>query len=97
MRAAPVHRSLHRPPLVMGADRELVLTSALFCFLMGFGGMSAFSVGSALLAWLFILYMLRRMAKADPQMCRIWLRHVAQQPYYLAHATPWQTRAWKNC
>ena len=43
LRRIPVHSSLHRANLVMGAERELALGSALAALLVGIGGMSLVS------------------------------------------------------
>ena len=36
------------------------------------------------------VYLLRLMAKADPIMARVYMRHVKYQPYYPARARPWR-------
>ena len=48
-RHIPVHQSLHRHNLVLGAERELAMTSALIALLVGVGGMTAISGLAALL------------------------------------------------
>lgn len=90
MRSIPVHQSLHRQQHVMGAERELVLTSALVALLVGAGGLSLLSVVTAATFWIASLFVLRRMAKADPLMSRVWMRHIKQQLVYPARAGVWR-------
>jgi type IV secretion system protein VirB3/type IV secretion system protein VirB4 len=86
----PIHQSLHRHTHVLGAERELVLSSALIAFLVGIGGLTALSAACAGLYWLVTIFVLRRMAKADPMMSKVWLRHVKQQDYYAPRARIWR-------
>lgn len=86
LRRIPVHSSLHRANLVMGAERELALGSALAALLVGIGGMSLVSAGAAIVFWFCVIWALRRMARADPMMSRVWLRHVRQQVFYSARS-----------
>lgn len=86
LRRIPVHSSLHRADLVMGAERELALGSALAALLVGIGGMSLVSAGTAIVFWLCVIWALRRMARADPMMSKVWLRHVRQQVFYSARS-----------
>lgn len=86
LRRIPVHSSLHRANLVMGAERELVLGSALAALLVGIGGLSLVSAGTAIVFWFCAIWVLRRMARADPMMSKVWLRHVRQQVFYSARS-----------
>ncbi len=85
-----IHQSLHRHTHVMGAERELVMTSALIALLVGVGGLTVVSGVSALIFWIIALLALRRMAKADPVMSKVWLRHIKQQEFYPAKASRWR-------
>ncbi len=42
------------------------------------------------LLWFSALYVLRLMAKADPQMRPVYLRHRRYKRYYAARSTPWR-------
>ena len=86
LRRIPVQSSLHRANLVMGAERELALGSALAALLVGIGGMSLVSAGAAIVFWFCAIWALRRMARADPMMSKVWLRHVRQQVFYSARS-----------
>ena len=89
-RPLPIHQSLHRHAHILGAERELVMTSALVALLVGVGGLTAVSVTSAVGFWIAAVFALRRMAKADPIMSRVWLRHIKQQDFYRAKSGRWR-------
>lgn len=89
-RTLPIHQSLHRHAHVLGAERELVMTSALIALLVGVGGLTAVSIVSAAEFWVMAVFALRRMAKVDPIMSRVWLRHIKQQEFYPAKASRWR-------
>ena len=42
----------------------------------------------ALVMWTLVYQALRIMAKADPIMSVVYLRHIRYLPYYRAHSTP---------
>lgn len=90
MRTVPIHQSLHRHAHVFGAERELVMTSGLIALLVGIGGLTLISGVSAVIFWLVAVFALRRMAKADPIMSRVWLRHIRQQDFYAARSGRWR-------
>ena len=85
----PIRRSLLRHALVMGGERNLVMSCALFAMLTALSGMSLPALACAVIFWIISLLALRRMAKSDPQMSGIWLRHISQQSFYPARSTPW--------
>ena len=89
-RFLPIHQSLHRHAHVLGAERELVMTSGLIALLVGVGGLTAVSIIAAAVFWLVSVFALRRMAKADPIMSRVWLRHIKQQEFYPVKASRWR-------
>ena len=92
LRETPIYRSLHRPNLILGGERELVLLSAIFA-----GGLIVTSLNwvatvFGLTLWLLALPLLRRMAKVDPQLNRIYLRFLLKQSYYPARSRPFCQR-----
>ena len=89
-RVLPIHQSLHRHAHVLGAEREPVMTAALIALLVGIGGLTAISAIAAASFWIIAVFALRRMAKADPVMSRVWLRHIRQQDFYPAKANRWR-------
>ena len=94
MRTLTIHQSLHRHSHVMGAERELVLTCGLIALLVGIGGLSGLSVVTGFAFWVTAVFVLRRMAKADPIMSRVWLKHIKQQLVYPARAG--RADAWRT-
>lgn len=96
-RTLPIHLSLHRHTHVLGAERELVMTSALIALLVGVGGLTAISIISAFVFWVASVFVLRRMAKADPIMSRVWLRHIRHQEFYPARPGRWRVVGGFKC
>jgi len=89
LRTVPVRQSLLRPILLFGGERELVLGSALISTLLIAGVMTWLAVVAGVLFWLAMLWVLTRMAKADPLFSRVYLRHIRYQAYYPAQS--WYT------
>ena len=85
-----IHQSLHRHNLVLGAEREPVMTAALIALLVGIGGMTLITTVCAVVFWIGAVFCLRRMAKADPIMTKVWLRSIKQQDFYPAKASVWR-------
>ncbi len=86
-RRTTIHASLTRPLLLAGAERELVLMNgtAIAALIFGVG----FHWASVTMAIVFATvghWALTRVAKHDPQMSRIYIRHVRYQEYYPARA-----------
>jgi len=81
-----VRQSLLRPLLALGGERELVFGSGMIAAIL------ALSLGDIMLAalgigfWLLSLFVLQRMAKHDPQLSRVYLRHVNTTTFYPAAA-----------
>jgi type IV secretion system protein VirB3/type IV secretion system protein VirB4 len=74
----------------MGAERELVMVSGLIAMLVGVGGFSIISALTALIFWIIAIIGLRAMAKSDPIMSKVWIRHIKQQAFYLAKSNVWR-------
>lgn len=87
-----IHQSLHRHAHILGAERELVLSSGLLCLLVGVGGMTWIAGATAATFWMASVFLLRQMAKADPIMSKVWMRHVKQQDYYATLAKAWRRK-----
>jgi type IV secretion system protein VirB3 len=85
-----IHRALSRPNLLMGADRELVLVTGLASIILIFVVLTWVSALFGLAVWTLIVGLLRMMAKADPQMRRVYLRHITYRPYYQPTSSPWR-------
>jgi type IV secretion system protein VirB3 len=85
-----IHRALSRPNLLMGADRELVLVTGLATVILIFVVLTWYSalIGAAI--WIGVVGLLRMMAKADPLMRRVYVRHIRYRPQYRPTSTPWR-------
>jgi type IV secretion system protein VirB3 len=90
LRRSPIHRALSRPNLLMGADRELVLITGLAAAILIFVVLTIYSVLSGVAVWIVIVGALRMLAKADPLMRRVYLRHISYRPYYRPTTSPWR-------
>ncbi|NLS20292.1 conjugal transfer protein TrbD [Rhizobium sp. P40RR-XXII] len=85
-----VHRALSRPNLLMGADRELVLLTGLASIILIFVVLTWYATLFGLGIWLAAIASLRIMAKADPLMRRVYIRHVSYKAHYRPTSTPWR-------
>jgi len=86
-RRTAIHMSLTRPLLLGGAERELVLVNGTIIAALIFGvGFHWASMTVAVLLATVGHWALTRAAKQDPQMSRIYVRHVRYQEYYPACA-----------
>ncbi|WCA62351.1 conjugal transfer protein TrbD (plasmid) [Agrobacterium tumefaciens] len=85
-----VHRALSRPNLLMGADRELVLLTALTAIILIFVVLTWYAALFGIVIWLVAVAALRMMAKSDPLMRRVYLRHISYKTSYRATSSPWR-------
>jgi type IV secretory pathway TrbD component len=83
-RQLPIHRSLNRPHLMMGGERELVLSAGILAGMVAFSGLSIRSVVMAIVLWVVCLMVFQRMAKADTVMSKIYIRHIRYKAFYPA-------------
>ncbi|MBO9422630.1 conjugal transfer protein TrbD [Labrenzia sp. R4_2] len=87
---ARIHRALSRPNHLMGADRELVLVTGLATVILIFVVLTWFSVLLGIAIWISVVGVLRIMAKADPMMRQVYLRHIGYRPSYRPTSSPWR-------
>lgn len=85
-----IHRALSRPSHLMGADRELVLLTGLATVILIFVVLTWFSALFGMAVWVAVIGALRMMAKADPLMRQVYLRHVRYRPSYRPTSSPWR-------
>lgn len=85
-----IHRALSRPNLLMGADRELVLITGLAAVILIFVVLTVYSALFGIAVWIVIVGILRMMAKADPMMRKVYIRHVSYRHIYKATTSPWR-------
>jgi len=83
-----VSQALLRKNLFMGGERELSM-SVLFCWLLlmlvSFQWIFA---GICICGFAASLFALRRMARKDYDLSKIYLRHIRYKAYYRGHGTP---------
>lgn len=89
-RKAPINRSASRPNLFLGGDRELVLFAGLLAFALIFSAQELRATLFGLALWVGALFVLRLMAKADPLLRHVYLRHRRYRTYYPARSTPFR-------
>jgi type IV secretory pathway TrbD component len=85
-RAIPIHISLIRPILLMGAERELVLLSAIIAAVLVMSLERLLFTVVGVVFWALSLAALQRAAKSDPQFSRVYLRHTRYRAYYAAQS-----------
>ncbi|BCH19497.1 conjugal transfer protein TrbD [Mesorhizobium sp. L-2-11] len=85
-----VHRALSRPNQLMGADRELVLLTGLASVILIFVVLTWYAALFGAAIWLVAVAALRMMAKSDPMMRQVYIRHISYRAYYRATSTPWR-------
>ncbi len=90
--AKPFPRVLSRHNLVLGGEREPVLVSAITCGMLAIPTMNLIGIVSGVLFWLASLQVWRWMAKADPQMLRVWIRALKYRGYYPAYSRPYRDK-----
>ena len=90
LRTIPIRRAGNRQNLFMGGDRELVMFSGLMAFALIFSAQELRATVVGLLLWFGALYLCRLMAKADPRLRHVYLRHRRYKPYYPARSTPFR-------
>jgi type IV secretion system protein VirB3 len=90
LRTIPIRRAGNRSSLFMGGDRELVMLSGVMAFALIFSAAELRATVVGVVLWFIALFVFRLMAKADPRMRAVYLRHRRYAEYYPAHATPFR-------
>lgn len=89
LRIIPIHRSLHRPNMLLGAEADLVFAAGMISFLVAFSATKLLNISAGVIFWTFAVFLFRVMAKKDPILSKVWRRHVNQEKVYPARSTPW--------
>lgn len=90
LRRVTLHRAGIRPHLLIGGDRELVLFSGLLTASLTVTSFQWTSIITGIALWSFSLFLLRRMAKADPLMRFVYQRQLLYGRYYPARSRPYR-------
>ena len=90
LRKVPIRRIGNRHNLFMGGDRELVMLAGLLAFALVFNAQEMRAADYRHAPVDRRLFLLRLMAKSDPQMRSVYLRHRRYKAYYAAarHTLP---------
>lgn len=84
-RRIPFHSSLNRSHLLLGGERTLVLMTGLTAVILVFSaGFKLYSIALGVAFWALAHAALVKLAKADPDMSRIYQRHLQYRAYYTA-------------
>lgn len=90
LHTVPIRRAGNRKTLFMGGDRELVMFSMLIAFTLIFSVQRTDAIVIGVLLWFGALQALRWMAKSDPWMRQVYMRHRIYKRYYPARSTPYR-------
>jgi type IV secretory pathway TrbD component len=90
LRTIPIRRAGNRHSLFMGGDREMVMFSGLLAGALIFSAQEWKATIFGLFLWFTSLYLLRLMAKSDPKMRPVYMRHRRYKGYYPARSTPFR-------
>lgn len=90
LRTVPIRRAGNRDNLFMGGDRELVMFSGLMAFALIFSAQELRATVIGLVLWFGALFALRLMAKSDPKLRLVYLRHRKYKRYYAPRSTPFR-------
>lgn len=74
----------------MGGDRELVMFSGLLAGALVFSAQEWKATIFGVILWFASLYLWRLMAKSDPKMRAVYMRHRRYKAYYPARSTPFR-------
>uniref|UniRef100_UPI00289631EC conjugal transfer protein TrbD n=1 Tax=Rhizobium sp. TaxID=391 RepID=UPI00289631EC len=72
------------------ADRELVLMTGLTAVILIFVVLTVISTVIGFIIWIVVVGLLRMMAKADPLMRQVYLRHMKYRSHYRPTSSPWR-------
>ncbi len=90
LRTIPIRRAGNRTNLFMGGDREGVMFSGLLSAALIFTAQTLIATVYGVVLWLVAVGIFRQMAKSDPMMRQIYLRHRRYKSYYPATSSPFR-------
>jgi type IV secretion system protein TrbD len=93
LRKIPIRRAGNRTNLFMGGDRELVMFAGLLAFALIFSAQELRATVFGLALWFTTLYACRLMAKHDPKMRQVYLRHRRYKRFYAPRSTPFRANS----
>jgi len=90
LRTIAIRRAGNRENLFMGGDRELVMFAGLLAGALIFSAQEGRATMFGIALWFGALFVFRLMAKSDPKMRHVYLRHRRYKAYYPARSTPFR-------
>ena len=90
LRRTPFFRVLHRPRLFLGGEREPTLMMAIVAAGLAVSGQNLVTLIVAAVLWFGCIGIFRQVAKADPQMSRVYLRQLRYRGYYPPRSRPYR-------
>ena len=83
-----VHKSLHRPHLFLGVDRDLAMYTILISIITAAGGYTLISLIAGVVFLLVSFRFLRVWAKKDPLLRQVFVRYV----WYVRRSALWSAK-----
>jgi type IV secretory pathway TrbD component len=72
-----IHKSLYRPQLFLGVDRELAMYTILISIIVAAGGYNLISLITGVVFFIVTMRYLRKWSKMDPQLRDVFIRYVS--------------------
>ena len=69
---------------------ELVLITGLAAAILIFVVLTVYSVVFGVAVWIVVIGLLRMLAKSDPLMRQVYIRHISYKPFYKPTTSPWR-------
>jgi type IV secretion system protein VirB3 len=92
LRHTNIQRVLVRENLISGGERELVLLTHLMCIGLIFVSMNLITLFTLVPLDIGLIIALRKMAKIDPYLSKVFMRSVSYQRYYPPRSRPFVRR-----
>ena len=97
LRRTAMFRVMHRPRLFLGGEREPTLMIAMVAAGLAVSGQNLVTLLVAAGLWFGCIGLFRQVAKADPQMSRVYLRQLKYQGYYPPRSRPYRDVETPSC
>jgi type IV secretory pathway TrbD component len=90
LRRTQFYRVLHRPRLFLGGEREPTMMIAIVAAGLAVSGQNLVTLIVAAILWFGSIGVFRQVAKADPQMSRVYARQLKYRGYYAPRSRPYR-------
>lgn len=96
LRETPLYEALYRPQLLLGGDRNIMILVLCAAGLLIVVSHNVVSVSLGILVLIPSMFFLRKAAKVDPLLRRVYLRHTLYKAYYQPFSRPWRVSKTKR-